>query len=250
MTSQRLSKYDTIVIKDFFTEGAVYDNIDDEEKPKVDALKPLIVKNLTLSIEMEMKKRKLFKNVVLNSDAKENAVILEGSFTEFNVGSRALRFWVGFGAGKTYLKAKGRLIDAQTGKELASFEDQPFLKPGKDQKPKVWLHQKPDGNIVKNYLSVASAIISARSSTLTPSLFASFNPSSNMVMQYGQLTQMVSGFSSSASLTLVRLIRSPMCSSIHIRPPPAPQQKELFRLRSISAGACPVAASITFRGAS
>jgi hypothetical protein len=86
---------------------------------------------------MEMKKRKLFKNVVLNSDAKENTVILEGSFTEFNVGSRAFRFWVGFGAGKTYLKAKGRLIDAQTGKELASFEDQPFLKPGKDQKPKV-----------------------------------------------------------------------------------------------------------------
>jgi hypothetical protein len=29
-----------------------------------------------------------------------------------------------FGAGKTYLKAKGRLIDAQSGKELASFEDQ------------------------------------------------------------------------------------------------------------------------------
>ena len=82
-------------------------------------MKPLIVKNLTLSIEMEMKTRKLFKNVVLNSDAKENAVILEGTFTEFNGGSRALRFWVGLGAGKTYLTVKGRLIDAGTGKELA-----------------------------------------------------------------------------------------------------------------------------------
>jgi hypothetical protein len=50
MTSQRLSTYDTIVIKDFSTEGVVYDNIDDEEKPKVDAMKPLIVKNLTFSI--------------------------------------------------------------------------------------------------------------------------------------------------------------------------------------------------------
>jgi hypothetical protein len=124
MTSQRLSTYDTLVIKDFSTDGVVYDRIDDEEKPKVDAMKPLIVKNLTLSIEMEMKKRKLFKNVVLNSDAKENAVILEGNFTEFNGGSRALRFWVGMGAGKTYLKVKGRLIDGQSGKELATFEDQ------------------------------------------------------------------------------------------------------------------------------
>jgi len=124
MTSQRLSTYDTIVIKDFSTDGVVYDNINDEEKPKVDSMKPLIVKNLTFSIEMEMKNRRLFKNVVLNSDVKENAVILEGVFTEFNGGSRALRMFVGFGAGKTYIKAKGRLIDAQSGKELATFEDQ------------------------------------------------------------------------------------------------------------------------------
>jgi Domain of unknown function (DUF4410) len=123
-TTQRLAKYDTIIIKDFSTKDVVYDRIDDEEKPKVEAIKPLIVKNLTLSIEAEMKKRKLFKNVIVNGDAKGNAVILEGKFIEFNGGSRALRFWVGMGAGKTYLKAKGRLIDAETGKELAVFEDQ------------------------------------------------------------------------------------------------------------------------------
>jgi len=124
MTSQRLAKYDILIIRDFTTDGVVYDRIDDEEKPRVEALKPLIVKNLTLSIIAEMKKRKLFKNVIENGDVKENAVILEGKFTEFNGGSRALRFWVGLGAGKTYLAVKGRLIDAQSGKELASFEDQ------------------------------------------------------------------------------------------------------------------------------
>jgi len=123
-TSQRLSTYDTLVIRDFSTEGAVYDRIDDEERPKLDALRPLIVKNLSLSVEAEMIKRKLFKNVVVNGDATGNVVILEGNLTEFNGGSRALRFWVGFGAGKTYLKAKGRLVDARTGKELASFDDQ------------------------------------------------------------------------------------------------------------------------------
>ncbi|QEM67802.1 DUF4410 domain-containing protein [Geobacter sp. FeAm09] len=124
MTSQRLSGYDTIVIRDFSTAGTVYDRIDDEEKPKVDAMKPLIVKSLTLSIEAEMAKRKLFKRVLVNSEPQGSAVILEGAFTEFNGGSRALRFWVGFGAGKTYLKVKGRLLDAASGKELATFEDQ------------------------------------------------------------------------------------------------------------------------------
>lgn len=123
-TSQRLSVYDTLIIKDFSTDNVVYERVDEEEKPKVDALKPLIVKNLTLSIQAEMTKRKMFKNVVFAGDAKDNAVILEGSFTEFNAGSRALRFWVGFGAGKTYLKVKGRLLDAKTGQELATFEDQ------------------------------------------------------------------------------------------------------------------------------
>jgi hypothetical protein len=123
MTSQRLSTYDTIVIKDFLTEGAVYDRIDDEEKPRVEALKPLIVKNLSLSVEAEMKKRKLFKNVVVNEDAKGKAVILEGNFTEFNGGSRALRFWVGFGAGKTYLAVQGRLIDAASKKVPVTFSE-------------------------------------------------------------------------------------------------------------------------------
>ncbi len=124
MTSQRLSGYETIVIKDFSTDKATYERIDEEERPRVEALKPLIVKNLTLSLEAEMKKRKLFKNVVTNAEVKERAVIVEGMFTEFNGGSRALRFWVGFGAGKTYLKVKGRLVDAQSGSELATFEDQ------------------------------------------------------------------------------------------------------------------------------
>ena len=122
-TSTKLSAYDTIVIRDFTTEGAEYSNIDADEKVKVEAMKPMLVKGLTDSLEMELKKRKLFKDIVKNGEPKGKAVIVEGSFVEFNAGNRAVRFWVGFGAGKTYLKVKGRLVDAQTGKELAIFVD-------------------------------------------------------------------------------------------------------------------------------
>lgn len=86
-------------------------------------MKPLLSKTISESITMELKMKKMFKNIEHNGDATGNAVILEGAITEFNAGSRALKFFVGFGAGKAYLKAKGRLIDARTGRELATFED-------------------------------------------------------------------------------------------------------------------------------
>ena len=97
--------------------------VDDEERVKIDAMKPILTKTISESLAMELKAKKLFKNIVINGEPTGNAVILEGAITEFNAGSRALKFFVGFGAGKAYLLVKGRLVDAQTGRELATFED-------------------------------------------------------------------------------------------------------------------------------
>lgn len=122
-TSQKLSSYDTIVIRDLKLDEAEITNIDSEEMPKFEAMKPMLARTVTDSLEMELKLRKLFKTILKNGPPTGKAVIFEGSFTEFNAGNRATRFWVGFGAGKTYLKVKGQLIDAETGKQLATFED-------------------------------------------------------------------------------------------------------------------------------
>lgn len=122
-TSQQLSVYDTLIIRDFTTDGAEYSRVDDEEKVKIEAMKPLLVKMISESLSMQVKTKKLFKNVVINGEPTGNAVILEGAIAEFNAGSRALKFFVGFGAGKAYLLVKGRLLDARTGRELATFVD-------------------------------------------------------------------------------------------------------------------------------
>ncbi|HEY6874122.1 MAG TPA: DUF4410 domain-containing protein [Geobacteraceae bacterium] len=122
-TAQRLSTYDTLIIRDMKTDGAEYSRVDDEEKVKIEAMKPLLIRTISESLDMELKARKLFKNVLKNEEPKGKAIIFEGAITEFNAGSRALKFFVGFGAGKAYLKVKGRLIDAESGKELAVFED-------------------------------------------------------------------------------------------------------------------------------
>jgi curli biogenesis system outer membrane secretion channel CsgG len=122
--TEKISKnYDTIVIKEFSVEGAGYSSVNDEEKVKIVTMTPLLLSNIALTLEGELKAKKLFKNIKKNGEVTGKAVILEGQISEFNAGSRALKFFVGFGAGKAYLKFKGRLVDAATGKELATFED-------------------------------------------------------------------------------------------------------------------------------
>ena len=123
LTEKLSSRYDTLVIKEFSTEGVEYSNVNEEERAKIDAMIPLLKANITLTLEATLKEKKIFKNIVKNGEPTGKAVVLEATFSEFNAGSRALKFFVGFGAGKAYLKFKGRLLDAASGKELALFED-------------------------------------------------------------------------------------------------------------------------------
>jgi hypothetical protein len=123
LTEKLSSNYDTLVIKEFSNEGVEYSNVNDEERKKIEIMLPLIKSNITLTLEAALKEKNIFKKIVKNGEVTGKAVIMEGSFSEFNAGSRALKYFVGFGAGKAYIKFKGRLLDAATGKELALFED-------------------------------------------------------------------------------------------------------------------------------
>ena len=51
----------------------------------------------------------------------EGALIVEGKFLTLDPGSRAKRYWAGFGAGKSSVKVTGTVKDS-TGRTLASFE--------------------------------------------------------------------------------------------------------------------------------
>jgi hypothetical protein len=123
LTEKISTNYDTLVIKEFSTEGVEYSSVNDEERKKIEAMFPLLKANIALTLEAALKEKKVFKAIIKNGEPTGKAVIMEGTFSEFNAGSRALKFFVGFGAGKAYIKFKGRLLDAATGKELALFED-------------------------------------------------------------------------------------------------------------------------------
>lgn len=118
--------YDKIVVNDFSTKDAEITNIDDEEKKLLESAEKEIVKSLTDSTVNSLQKKKLFKKVVSNGNAREKAVILQGKITKFNGGVGAAKFFLGFAAPKstkTNISIEAELIDAVTGNVLARIKD-------------------------------------------------------------------------------------------------------------------------------
>lgn len=49
-------------------------------------------------------------------------ILIEGKFIDLTSGSRALRFWVGFGAGKSFCRAEMKGIDPRSGAEVFGLD--------------------------------------------------------------------------------------------------------------------------------
>lgn len=47
---------------------------------------------------------------------------MEGVFIDLTTGSRALRFWVGFGAGKSFCRVDMKAVDPRSGKEVFTLD--------------------------------------------------------------------------------------------------------------------------------
>ena len=92
-------------------------------------------------------------------------------------------------------------------------------------------------------------MISALSFTSTAPSPLALPPSTSMVMQNGHMVATVCAPVSASSFARTRLMRSPMVSSSHMRPPPAPQQKPFLPSRGTDTSLCPAATSAS-RGAS
>jgi len=80
----------------------------------------------TNALRDEFKEAKSSQEIVGPVDkvtgADSRTLIVKGKVTEMNPGSQALRYWVGFGAGKSRVEVAGEIIDAQSNKPLARFK--------------------------------------------------------------------------------------------------------------------------------
>ena len=61
-------------------------------------------------------------NAKPESRSLEKTLLLRGKVTEIDPGSRAARYWIGFGAGRAWVTISGEIVDAKTDKVLLSFE--------------------------------------------------------------------------------------------------------------------------------
>ncbi len=96
--------------------------------------------------------------------------------------------------------------------------------------------------------SICATSRTSTSSRASPLACWAVRPSESITRQKGQPTAIWSAPVPTASLVRLTLIRSPRFSSIHMRAPPAPQQKERSELRSISTYSAPGSTCSSSRG--
>ncbi len=126
LTERLSSGYDGIIVRDFSTAGAEVVNMDKDEQVRLNQVKADIVRILSESIVKTLKSETRFARVSTKGNAGPRTLVLEGKFTRFNAGHGAAKVFLGWMApesAKTNISVSGRLIDARSGKELATFSD-------------------------------------------------------------------------------------------------------------------------------
>ena len=117
-----LKTYQLIAIDRF----AVADpEVKDEEDKKLATTMPVLLQS---ELVRQLRATGLFGKVVNLSETEfkpgsERALRLEGTITRLAPGSRALRYWVGFGAGRSKAQAEMRFVDAQSGQVVMVTAD-------------------------------------------------------------------------------------------------------------------------------
>jgi len=115
-----------VVVRMFGTEnadvGTAKEKKNEKREEAVKILKGEGPRMLAEAIVGKLTSEATFSSVVQSQDpAQDKDIVVEGEFVLINPGSRAKRYWAGFGAGKSGIGVEGRIVDA-SGKVLATFK--------------------------------------------------------------------------------------------------------------------------------
>ncbi len=124
ITDESLSKYKSIGIKLFSTDNIEYNNVDSDEKRQLKNYLKDWQKLLARTMKNELNGDRVTAFIIDpdGKNADKADMIIDGEFSQVNMGSAFSRMFWGMGAGQAGITVKGKLIDAKTGKELATFE--------------------------------------------------------------------------------------------------------------------------------
>jgi hypothetical protein len=146
MTDESLSKYKSIGVKIFSTEGIEYESVDDEEMVKMKHFLKECQEKLAKTIKNDLEDNGV-KAFVIDEDggkAGKADMIIEGKITKINLGSAAGRIIFGFGAGQAGLTVEGELKDGKSGDTLVKFEHENTSGLGSGDKWSLVSHEAED----------------------------------------------------------------------------------------------------------
>lgn len=61
----------------------------------------------------------IYEEVTLNTDKTKGVLLMQGTIIRYEEGSRAMRYWIGLGAGKAHCTIQVIFINKETGEELS-----------------------------------------------------------------------------------------------------------------------------------
>jgi len=111
-SKKELTDYGILEIRDFKT------NVEDSES------KELAVRFADKLYENVMEDRNehpdevIFQEVVRATDRTDNVLVLDGTIIKYEKGSRAMRYFVGFGEGKAHCTIQSVFTDKKTGEQI------------------------------------------------------------------------------------------------------------------------------------
>jgi hypothetical protein len=114
-----LADYSRLVVADFDTADTPLPERDDNTYEPVKEVLGDVVTPLMEGLREELSGLAVERQG--GGVAGEGALVLRGRVTQMDPGSRAARYWAGFGAGAARVTLEGELVDAASGKVLFRF---------------------------------------------------------------------------------------------------------------------------------
>jgi hypothetical protein len=114
--SKELTEYQILEIRDFTTYLG-----DAESKELAARFADKLYENIMAHREQSPDKV-IFQKVVRHTDETEGVAVLNGVVVSYEKGSRAKRYWIGFGAGKAYCTIRSTFTDKSTDEQILEMD--------------------------------------------------------------------------------------------------------------------------------
>jgi hypothetical protein len=116
--------YERVIVGPFDTSGTPLPEQDDNSYEPAKAVLADVASPVAEGLRGELKGGPAVEVAQEGGAPQGKALIVRGKVVEMNPGSRAARYWGGFGAGAAISRIQGEVVDAATGKVLLRFDQE------------------------------------------------------------------------------------------------------------------------------